>query len=389
MSQMKTPGVYVVESDAFPNSVVAVPTAVPAFVGYTETAQRGATDVTHVPVRLSSLAEFEDIYGGAPKPMFKLEVTDEQRVVVEADPTSRFNLYNGMRLFFDNGGGPCWIVSVGSYGVEAKRPDHFGEAVWEALSKEAEPTMVVIPDAVLMPDLAAYKAVWDKAFAHCTAMRKRVAVIDVFNGDKTRNDPSGVDVIRDFRDTFTYDDLSYGVAYYPWLHTSVYSSADISYANIHEDSRAGLANHIKSACEGADNGAAVATLADTMAGDDASAATVTATHQALLVVSARYKDVMQALLRAINVMPPAAAMAGVFTRTDNTVGVFKAPANTGLVSVVSPCVALSHDEQEDLNVPLDGKAVNAIRYVTGRGLLVWGAWTLDGNSQDWRYINVR
>ncbi|MEM9605322.1 MAG: phage tail sheath C-terminal domain-containing protein, partial [Pseudomonadota bacterium] len=41
------------------------------------------------------------------------------------------------------------------------------------------------------------------------------------------------------------------------------------------------------------------------------------------------------------------------------------------------------------NVPLGGKAVNAIRSFSGRGVLVWGARTLDGNSQDWRYINVR
>jgi hypothetical protein len=88
-------------------------------------------------------------------------------------------------------------------------------------------------------------------------------------------------------------------------------------------------------------------------------------------------------------MPPSAAFAGVYARTDNTVGVFKAPANTGIASVLSPTVAISHDDQEDLNVPLDGKAVNAIRTFPGRGTLIWGARTLDGNSQDWRYVNVR
>jgi len=30
-----------------------------------------------------------------------------------------------------------------------------------------------------------------------------------------------------------------------------------------------------------------------------------------------------------------------------------------------------------------------IRTFAGRGIRVWGARTLDGNSQDWRYINVR
>lgn len=40
-------------------------------------------------------------------------------------------------------------------------------------------------------------------------------------------------------------------------------------------------------------------------------------------------------------------------------------------------------------MPLNGKAVNAIRAFIGKGTLVWGARTLDGNSQDWRYISVR
>ena len=56
---------------------------------------------------------------------------------------------------------------------------------------------------------------------------------------------------------------------------------------------------------------------------------------------------------------------------------------------MAPTVNISHDDQEDLNVPLSGKAVNAIRTFTGEGVKVWGARTLDGNSLDWRYINVR
>ena len=46
-------------------------------------------------------------------------------------------------------------------------------------------------------------------------------------------------------------------------------------------------------------------------------------------------------------------------------------------------------DQEDLNLPLTGKAVNAIRSFAGKGVLVWGARTLDVNRQDWRYLSVR
>jgi phage tail sheath protein FI len=51
---------------------------------------------------------------------------------------------------------------------------------------------------------------------------------------------------------------------------------------------------------------------------------------------------------------------------------------------------ISHKDQEALNVDsLSGKSINAIRPFLGRGKLVWGARTLDGNSNEWRYISVR
>lgn len=48
-SQKHTPGVYIQEQNAFPNSVVEVATAVPAFIGYTEKATRGGKSLHNVP----------------------------------------------------------------------------------------------------------------------------------------------------------------------------------------------------------------------------------------------------------------------------------------------------------------------------------------------------
>jgi phage tail sheath protein FI len=39
--------------------------------------------------------------------------------------------------------------------------------------------------------------------------------------------------------------------------------------------------------------------------------------------------------------------------------------------------------------PTAGKSVNAIRAFTGKGTLVWGARTLAGNDNEWRYVSVR
>ena len=74
---------------------------------------------------------------------------------------------------------------------------------------------------------------------------------------------------------------------------------------------------------------------------------------------------------------------------DNSRGVWKAPANVSLNSVISPAINITHGDQEDLNVTPQGKSINAIRTFVGEGTLVWGARTLDGNSLDWRYVNVR
>jgi phage tail sheath protein FI len=82
-------------------------------------------------------------------------------------------------------------------------------------------------------------------------------------------------------------------------------------------------------------------------------------------------------------------MAGIYTVVDNARGVWKVPANVSMVGVLSPAVTVSKEEQESLNVDISGKSINAIRSFPGEGVLVWGARTLDGNSLDWRYINVR
>lgn len=68
---------------------------------------------------------------------------------------------------------------------------------------------------------------------------------------------------------------------------------------------------------------------------------------------------------------------------------WKAPANVSITSIIGPAVKIDNKEQEQLNVHFTGKSVNAIRSFTGKGTLVWGARTLAGNDNEWRYIPVR
>jgi phage tail sheath protein FI len=89
-------------------------------------------------------------------------------------------------------------------------------------------------------------------------------------------------------------------------------------------------------------------------------------------------------------LPPSSAMVGIYAAVDNSRGVWKAPANLSVNAVSQPTIQFTNVEQDQMNVDVTaGKSVNAIRPFIGQGTLVWGARTLAGNDNEWRYINVR
>ena len=88
--------------------------------------------------------------------------------------------------------------------------------------------------------------------------------------------------------------------------------------------------------------------------------------------------------------PPSGAVAGVYARIDRERGVWKAPAGeeASLRGEVAPAIDLSDAESSRLN----SAAVNAIRRFPGKGVLVWGARTIQGAEQggsEWKYVPVR
>ena len=104
----------------------------------------------------------------------------------------------------------------------------------------------------------------------------------------------------------------------------------------------------------------------------------------------RYTRAQAAIRDLVCVLPPSSAMAGIYAAVDAARGVWKAPANVSVAAVVAPTIRFTTIEQDQLNVdPTAGKSVNAIRPFIGQGTLVWGARTLAGNDNEWRYINVR
>lgn len=414
MSTMKTPGVYIVEKNAFPNSVVEAATAVPAFVGYTEFAKDGNKSLLNKPWKVNSLAEFMQYFGGAPTPLFSLAEAKEEaegdeklgvaslelngkKYTVQRED-SKYNFYYQMRFFFANGGGTCYIVSVGDgYSSDGLNEEKLTNGI-TALIKEEEPTMVLVPEAVYLDTVNSCSNVQVAALKHCGGeMKNRVAIFDVFDG--FRYDADGQN-IKDFRENILTEFLDYGAVYYPWLNTSIVPDSDINFLNFSDpdgiaalltaaDKDGKLEEFIKVVSK-----ANVDKYNKLVADKDTDELPkleleIKTAHKVLARHSSIYSELMREMLLIINMLPPSTAMAGIYTLVDGTKEVWKAPANIGVANVISPTVSISFKDQEDLNVPMNGKAVNAIRYFVGDGIKVWGARTLDGNSLDWRYINVR
>ena len=106
MAQFKTPGVYIVEEDAFPNSVVQTPTGIPLFVGYTEKAENAAGEtLIRKPTRITSLMDYHSLFGGAPASV--VDIVDEGEVETYRVTEQNYFLYRAVQMFYANGGGPA------------------------------------------------------------------------------------------------------------------------------------------------------------------------------------------------------------------------------------------------------------------------------------------
>ena len=98
---------------------------------------------------------------------------------------------------------------------------------------------------------------------------------------------------------------------------------------------------------------------------------------------------MKELKKRFVVLPPCGAVAGAYVTTDIKRGVWKSPANLNLARIKEPVVNINIHQQEELNVDPDaGKSINSIRVITGKGTMIWGARTLAGNDDEWRYVPV-
>jgi phage tail sheath protein FI len=576
---IKTPGVYVNEIPLFPPTVAQVETAVPAFIGYTEIAARKGENLVSKAVKVKSLVEFESYYGKGPEMKVTRVDLDVNNNVTNVEMTQEYFLYDSIRIFFLNGGGKCYIISVGTgYPAGGISKQDIENAIKLVLAKEDEPTLILFPDAVKL-GATDFHFLQNVALKQCNDLQDRFTICDL--GPST-DSPSWQTSVDSFRNNIDLTFMNYGAAYTPYLRTNL--SKNITFRTIqgslfkfgtgiqlsdlvpsadgkmkaliqHLDDSIKDQNEIKNRIKDtiyeeyqtllqvfktasgkpnpvpadvknaylalynfvyektdkliddlADNPTNILhesipptppstetinfvlasirkVIVDTMRTRMKTLNSYNKSHKVLTDVDDKLyttktweaaewtqggvnvmddavvvfdnsiyphpndltgdankenkfienmvaaepkitqvmKDLYSSLIfikqsaafiessfertlfdsfslyRAINLkvastateLPPSGAIAGIYAQTDAIRGVWKAPANVNITGVESLSYTIDNVDNDSLNVSETGKSINAIRFFTGKGNLVWGARTVDGNSSEWRYISVR
>uniref|UniRef100_UPI0036DBA0CF phage tail sheath family protein n=1 Tax=Photorhabdus sp. RM322S TaxID=3342825 RepID=UPI0036DBA0CF len=233
---------------------------------------------------------------------------------------------NALKLYFQNGGGPCYILPI------ADTSDTNTLALIPELIKQAlDITLIVCPEQ-------------DPSYQ------------STIYGNLTSLLNAGYFLIADNQDKATAISVnvqSQTATYYPAVKVSQLIQAADSLIAVsgYEDA---ASNEVKNLAQLKDKNLSV------------------------------YQQAVDAIQNISNIIPASAVMAGVYCTTDASRGVWKAPANVVLSGISDVAERLTEDEQGTMNQ----KGINAIRYFTNKGFVVWGTRTLQ-DDDNWRYIPVR
>jgi hypothetical protein len=250
------------------------------------------------------------------------------------------------------------------------------------LEREIEPTLIVFPDATLLNPTDA-GTLHRSVLQHCRSLRSRFAIFDV-RGGNAPDASMWTNDLQVFRNGIGDTGLNFGAAYHPFVHAAILRAEEVT-AEVVGGSRtlrAVLSDatlpRVKSLLTALDR----TPLADRIVRSRIDAE--------LRAASPDYAELHACVVRLLNTLPPSGAVAGAMVTTDALRGVWTAPANVRLQGVEGLTQTLNDRSQVLLNDEYgSGKSINALREFPGRGILIWGARTLDGASSEWQYISVR
>ncbi|WP_445374395.1 phage tail sheath family protein [Photorhabdus tasmaniensis] len=354
------PGVYIEEDASLSLSVSHGNTAIPVFIGRFLPKKTNATPQA---VRVSHWLDFTNQFNlgcitsiaitstkptpPSPPPLSENVEGDTATadIALDADNTNTDYTYaintvtsttsnDALKLYFQNGGGPCYILPIAD-SADAKTTALIPELIEQAL----EITLIVCPEQDPSYQSAIYNSL-------TSALLNTGYFLIADSQDKTS--APGVNV------------QSQTATYYPAVKIShpIQAEEEDSLITVsgYEDAKT-KPDEVKNLAQLKEKNLDV------------------------------YKKAVQAIqdkTKSNSVIPASAVMAGVYCATDTSRGVWKAPANVVLSGISNITERLTDDEQSTMNQ----KGINAIRYFTNKGFVVWGARTLQ-NDDNWRYIPVR
>lgn len=377
-----------------------VPTAIPVFAGFTEKAVVNGKEAFFRLIPIESMDAFTSVFGGAAKTLFTFSSLNASGEMDLSATTTKYNLYPSLLNYFGNTGRKCYVLSLGKYHYDQpflSDSSPFFKAL-KVLESTEKPTLVCMPDIVCLenPDtgsdgrfsesLKVQSAVLD----HCLRMNDRFALIDVPGGNHAVNTSGLERLMTVFRAGLSPENpnaLSYGAAYYPWLQTDVIPPESITPDYFTPELITELAAVIRQTETVSGSGEEAL---NAFVPENRGTPAMEKAHCDLLQFR-HYQQALSTIAGKIGQIPASGAVAGIYAFNDMNKGVWHAPANLGFNTVTGLPVYLTDEQQSSiLNIsPHDGKTVCAIRSFDGRGILVWGARTLAGNSGSWRYIQVR
>jgi len=214
-----TPGVSVEEITKLPYSVTLVDTAIPVFIGYTEQIPEGydINDNENKKLKISSLLDYEDKFGKAKKEKLQLKDVEGKGVTV-VEPKVQFLMYYSLQMYFANGGGPCYIISVGTYasastGVQLSSLKNGLDKI-ETLKAIKDPILILCPDAVSLTEPSFYE-LYNYTIGKLET-KNRFAILDTYEGNSATIS-NGLDTIGNFRREV--NPTNHAAAYFPHLKT--------------------------------------------------------------------------------------------------------------------------------------------------------------------------
>jgi uncharacterized protein len=402
MATYLAPGVYIKEVESGSRPIEGVGTAVAAFVGF------APIGPTNEPVQITNWSQYRNAFG---------------------DIADGFHLAHAVYGFFQNGGGRCYVVRVGVHSEPENAQAHLMSAADESVPvyevtelAPPAPTNEVSVEVAEPSDQAAEggfdlivrRGAAEERYANLTTKRTAQNILTVVNGESKlvaikevgrlsaadRRPALGLVALAGMKqaeptevnqETFVGDpaDRTGFAGLEAVDEVTMLAIPDLMAAldrgDIDLDTVKGVQTEMIGHCKRMGDRMAILDPPPNMKASEV------ATWRQESGYDSKYAALYYPWLKILNpatgdpmFVPPSGHVAGVWSRTDSTRGVHKAPANEVVDGVLDVGYRVTGPEHEQLNP----NGINVIRFFPGRGIRIWGARTLASDST-WRYLNVR